>query len=45
MVKCNYLDKLKETTFQKLMISDQKYKCEKEAKFGTNGFADKKVEI
>ena len=28
MFKCNYLDKLKDTTFQKLMISDQKHKCE-----------------
>ena len=27
------------------MISDQKHKCEKGAKFGTNGFADKRVEI
>ena len=25
--------------------SDQKHKCEKGAKFGTNGFADKRVEI
>ena len=45
MFKCNYLDKLKDKTFQKLMISDQKHKCEKGAKFGTNGFADKRVEI
>ena len=37
MFKRNYLDK----TFQKLMISDQQYKCEKAAKFCTNGFADK----
>ena len=29
MFKCNYLDKLKDKTFQKLMISDQKHKCEK----------------
>ena len=27
----NYLDKLKDTTFQKLMISDQKHNCEKGA--------------
>ena len=27
------------------MISDKKHKCEKGAKFGTNGFADKRVEI
>ena len=40
-----YLDKLKDKTFQKLMISDQKYKCEKGAKFGTIDFADKRVEI
>ena len=45
MFKCNYLDKLKDKTFQKLMISDQKHKCEKGAKFGTNSFADKRVEI
>ena len=45
MFKCNYLDKLKDTTFQKLMISDQKHECEKRTKFGTNGFADKSVEI
>ena len=43
MFKCNYLDKLKDKTFQKLMISDQKHKCEKEAKFGTNGFLTKKL--
>ena len=29
MFKCNYLDNLKDKTFQKLMISDQKHKCEK----------------
>ena len=29
MFKCNYLDKLKDKTFQKIMISDQKHKCEK----------------
>ena len=40
MFNCNYLDKLKEKTFQKLMISGQKHKCEKGAKFGTNDFAD-----
>ena len=45
MFKCNYLDKLKFKTFQKLMISDQKHKCEKGAKFGTNVFADKSVDI
>ena len=45
MFKCNYLNKLKDKTFQKLMISDQKHKCEKGAKFGTNGFTDKSVEI
>ena len=45
MIQCNYLDKLKDTNFQKLMISVQKYKCEKGAKFGTHGFADKRVEI
>ena len=45
MFKCNYLDKLKDKTFQKLMKSDQKHKCEKGAKFGTNGFTDKIVEI
>ena len=45
MFKCNYLDKLKDKTFQKLMISEQKHKCEKGAKFGTNGFADKRVKI
>ena len=27
------------------MISDQKHKCEKAANFGTNDFADKRVEI
>ena len=32
-------------TFLKLMISDQKHKCEKGVKFGTNCFADKRVEI
>ena len=41
MVKC----KLKDKTFQKLMISDQKHKCEKGAKFGTNDFADKRVGV
>ena len=45
MFKCNYLDKLKDKTFQKLMISDQKNKCEKGTMFGTNGVADKRVEI
>ena len=45
MFKCNYLDKLKDKTVQKLMISGQKHICEKGAKFGTNGFADKRVEI
>ena len=45
MFKCNYLDKLKDKTFQKLMIFDQKHKCEKGAKFGTNSFADKRVRI
>ena len=45
MFKSNYLDKLKDKTFQKLMISDQKHKCEKRAMFDTNGFADKRVEI
>ena len=47
MFKCNYLDKLKDKTFQKLMISELKHKCEKTlfAKFGTNGFADKRVKI
>ena len=45
MFKWNYLDKLKGKTFQKLMISDQKRNCVKGAKFGTNGFADKRVEI
>ena len=44
MFKCNYLDNLKNKTFQKL-ISDQKHKCEKGAMFGTNGFADKSVDI
>ena len=39
MFKCNYLDKLKDKTFQKLMKSDQKHKCEKGAKFSTNGLA------
>ena len=28
MFKWNYLDKLKDKTFQKLMLSDQKHKCE-----------------
>ena len=42
MFKCNYLVKLRNKTFQKLMISDQKHKCYyKWAKFGTNGFAVK----
>ena len=27
MLKCNYLDKIKDKTFQKLMIPDQKHKC------------------
>ena len=45
MFKSNYLDKLKDKTFQKLMISDQKHKYEKGAMFDTNGFADKRVEI
>ena len=45
MFKCNYLDKLNDKTYQKLMISGQKYKYEKGAKFGTNGFADKRVKI
>ena len=45
MFKCNYLVKLKGKTFKKLMISDQKHKCEKGAKFGPNGFADKRVKI
>ena len=45
MFKCNYLDQLKDKTFQKIMISDQKHKFEKGAKFGTNGFADKRVGI
>ena len=45
MFKCNYLDKLKDKTFQKLIISDQKHKCEKGAKFVTNGFVDKSAEI
>ena len=45
MFKCNYLDKLKDKTFQKLMISDQKHKYEKGAKFATNDFAYKRVEI
>ena len=45
MLECNYLDKLKDKTFQKLMITDQRHKCEKWAKFGTIGFADKRVEI
>ena len=40
MFKCNYVDKLKDKSFQKLMISYQKHKCEKGAKFSTNGFAD-----
>ena len=31
MFKCNYLDKIRDKTFQKLIISDQKHKCEKEA--------------
>ena len=43
MFKCNYLYKLKYKTFQKLMISDQRNKCEKGAKFGTNGFAHKEL--
>ena len=43
MFKCNYLDKLKDKTFQKFMISDQKHKCEKGVKFGTNGFAPKEL--
>ena len=30
------MDKLKDKTFQKLMISDQKHECEKGTKFGTN---------
>ena len=45
MFKSNYLDKLKDKTFQKLMISDQKHKCKKGANFGSNGFADKRVKI
>ena len=45
MFKCNYLNKLKDKTFQKLIIFDQKHKCEKGAKFDTNGFVDKRVEI
>ena len=45
MFKSNYLDQLKNKTFQKLMISDQKHKCEKGAKFGTNDFTNKRVEI
>ena len=45
MFKCNYLDTLKDITFQKSLISDQKHNCEKGATFGTNGFADKSVEI
>ena len=45
MFKCNYLDKSKDKTLKKLMISDQKHKWEKGAKFGTNGFADQRVEI
>ena len=45
MFKCNYLEKLTDKPFQKLMMSDQKHKCEKGAKFGINGFADKRVEI
>ena len=28
-----------------IYISDQKHKCEKGAKFGTNGFVDKRIEI
>ena len=40
MFKCNDLDKLKDKTFKKLMLSDQKHKCEKGAKF-----ADERVEI
>ena len=45
MFRCNYLDKLKYNIFLKLMIYDRKHKCEKGAKFGTNGFADKRVGI
>ena len=45
MFKCNYLYKLKDKPFQKLMISYQKHKCERGAKFERNGFADKSVEI
>ena len=46
MFKCNYFDKLKDKTFQKLMLSDQKHKCGKKgAKFRTNDFADQRVEI
>ena len=37
MYKCKLLDKLKDKTFQKLMISDQKHKCEKRAKFEKTG--------
>ena len=44
MFKCN-LDRLKDKTFPKLMISDQKHKCEKWGMFGTNDFADKRVDI
>ena len=43
MFKCNYLDKLKDRIFQKLMISDQKNKCEKGAKFGTKELRSKRV--
>ena len=44
MFNCNYLNKLKDKTFHKLMISDQKHKCEKAPKFGTNGLADTGVD-
>ena len=27
------------------MISDQKHKCEKAAKYGINGFSDKRVKM
>ena len=33
MFKCNYLDKLKDKNFQKLMISDQKHNIKERNKF------------
>ena len=43
MFKCNYLGKLNDKTFQKLMKSDQK-QMRKRTKFGTNGFVDNRVD-